>query len=301
MHGKPKWLTICGLVLTLLGAASAAYGVWLSPDQAIERGVSRVSGDLREQDLHLPAVQNLLEQSHFALAGFVLIGLGTFLQITGVVAGARHVSDEEDYQTSLLRQQIRVARWLNGITAIAAAFALLTVIVLVVTLRDAQKSTQDVNRAFAYFGAPEVNYHVDPARHIKSWQFMIGIGNSGNTPTKRLLYYVGCVEKIGDVDKFFETKPTRNFLLGPKVMIKPNACTVEIPDATAKPNNIFYITGTLTYNDIIDTNVSHRTEACYTMDFSTGNSSDLSARAGPCETGRNHNCMDDECTGVVTQ
>ena len=84
MHGIPKWLTVIGLVLTLFGAASGTYGVWLSPDQAIERGVSRLSGDVREQNLELPAVQNLLEQSHFALAGFVLIGLGTILQIAGV-------------------------------------------------------------------------------------------------------------------------------------------------------------------------------------------------------------------------
>jgi cell division inhibitor SulA len=78
-----KRLVIIGLSLTLMGAGSATWGVWLSPDQALDRGVSRLSGDTREQDLQLPAVQNLLEQSRFALLGFILIGAGTVLQIIG--------------------------------------------------------------------------------------------------------------------------------------------------------------------------------------------------------------------------
>ena len=84
-----KWLTIIGLVFTLLGAAAGTYGVWLSPNEAIERGVSRLSGDVREQNLELPAVQNLLQESSFAVAGFVLIGFGTLLQIIGVFSRDR--------------------------------------------------------------------------------------------------------------------------------------------------------------------------------------------------------------------
>jgi uncharacterized membrane protein len=84
-----KWLTIIGLVFTLLGAAAGTYGVWLSPNEAIERGVSRLSGDVREQNLELPAVQNLLQQSHFAVAGFVLIGFGTLLQIVAALSRGR--------------------------------------------------------------------------------------------------------------------------------------------------------------------------------------------------------------------
>lgn len=79
-----KWLTVIGLVLTLLGAFCGTYGVWVSPDDAIERGVSRFVGGTQEEMLQLPAVQNLLEQSRFAVAGFVLIGVGTLMQIAGV-------------------------------------------------------------------------------------------------------------------------------------------------------------------------------------------------------------------------
>ena len=65
-----KWLTIIGLVFTLLGAAAGTYGVWLSPNEAIERGVSRLSGDVREQNLELPAVQNFLQESQLCRSWF---------------------------------------------------------------------------------------------------------------------------------------------------------------------------------------------------------------------------------------
>ena len=74
-----------GLLLTLIGAACGTYGVWLSPDEAIERGVSRWSGGTRDEQLKLPPVQNLLEQSHFAVAGFFLIAVGTAFQIGGLL------------------------------------------------------------------------------------------------------------------------------------------------------------------------------------------------------------------------
>ena len=45
-----RWLTVIGLVLTLIGAGCATYGVWLSSDEAIRR--------------------DLLEQSYFAVGGF---------------------------------------------------------------------------------------------------------------------------------------------------------------------------------------------------------------------------------------
>jgi hypothetical protein len=101
MH-VPKCLAIFGLVLTLIGAGCGTYGVWVSSDEAIERGVSRFSGGTREQQLQLPAVQNLLEQSHFAVAGFVLIGIGTFLQIVAVLyqkRAARHLNHVASAET----------------------------------------------------------------------------------------------------------------------------------------------------------------------------------------------------------
>jgi len=80
----PRWLTILGLVITLIGAGFGTYGVWVSEDQAIERGVSRWSGGTREDQLKLPTVQNLISQSRYAVLGFVLIGVGTLLQIAAM-------------------------------------------------------------------------------------------------------------------------------------------------------------------------------------------------------------------------
>jgi hypothetical protein len=84
-----KYLTVAGLVVTLAGATCGTYGVWVSDDQAIERGVSRWSGGTREDELRLPAVQNLISQSHYAMLGFVLIGAGTLLQIWAIFADRR--------------------------------------------------------------------------------------------------------------------------------------------------------------------------------------------------------------------
>ena len=83
------WLTrrlsVFGLILTLVGASLGVVGVRVSPEQAIEIGVMRINGDNAEENLRLPAVQNLIHQSQMAQDGFVLIALGTLLQIVAAV------------------------------------------------------------------------------------------------------------------------------------------------------------------------------------------------------------------------
>jgi hypothetical protein len=93
-----KWLTIIGLVLTLFGAGCGTYGVWLSPDEAIERGVSRWSGGTRDQQLQLPPVQNpssavklcrswlLADRGRYSLSNFRSSFCGT-LPKTRVIVG----------------------------------------------------------------------------------------------------------------------------------------------------------------------------------------------------------------------
>ena len=87
--GLARWLIVAGLVITLIGAWLGFNGVWVTEDQALEIGQARGSGDDRKQSLQLPAVQNLLRQSGLARWGFAFIGLGTFLQIVGVVMTPR--------------------------------------------------------------------------------------------------------------------------------------------------------------------------------------------------------------------
>jgi len=79
-----KFLIILGLIFTLIGSGLGLWGVWVTEDQAIEIGVSRLTSPDRAQDLQLPAVQSLLWQSRCAVLGFALIGAGTLLQIVGV-------------------------------------------------------------------------------------------------------------------------------------------------------------------------------------------------------------------------
>jgi hypothetical protein len=64
------WLTITGLVLTLIGAGLGACGVRVTWDQAIEIGVMRWSGKTKQENLQLPAVQNLIRKSWLAQIGF---------------------------------------------------------------------------------------------------------------------------------------------------------------------------------------------------------------------------------------
>jgi hypothetical protein len=81
MSGWRKWLTIGGLLTTLVGSGLGAWGSWVSPEQAVEIGAMRVAGDTLEEDLTLPAVINLLDQANFAAVGFSLIAFGTVLQL----------------------------------------------------------------------------------------------------------------------------------------------------------------------------------------------------------------------------
>jgi hypothetical protein len=83
--------------------------------------------------LQLPAVQNLLQQSHFAVAGFILIGLGTLFQLGGVVI--RGHQEDEYNESSFRRKQIRAAWSLNIITFGAAVVALGGLVILFSQLR----------------------------------------------------------------------------------------------------------------------------------------------------------------------
>lgn len=74
-------LTGFGLLLTVIGAWRAAASVVLKEDDAIAIGVSRYASEVREENLKIPAVQNLLKASKGARQGFCLIAIGTFFQI----------------------------------------------------------------------------------------------------------------------------------------------------------------------------------------------------------------------------
>jgi len=77
-------LSLIGLVLTLIGAWRTARAVFLREDDAIHIGLARFASDSREENLQLPAVQNLLASSRGAQRGLWLIVAGTLFQIVPI-------------------------------------------------------------------------------------------------------------------------------------------------------------------------------------------------------------------------
>ena len=79
-------MNIIGLCSATVGTIVAASGLIVSERQAINLGVGRWAGETDEENLKLPAVQNLLKQRRNAIIGLSLITLGFALQLTAAVA-----------------------------------------------------------------------------------------------------------------------------------------------------------------------------------------------------------------------
>lgn len=78
-------LTLTGLILTVTGAGVAARAVLLRKEDAVAIGLARFAGETFEENLKLPAVQNLLRSSRHAMWGFILVAMGTALQAAPIV------------------------------------------------------------------------------------------------------------------------------------------------------------------------------------------------------------------------
>lgn len=85
MHSL-AYLTVAGLLLTVVGACVAAWGVLLSPRQAAEIGAARYGSPNWEENLKLPMPQALLRQSRLAAWGLSIIAVGTLLQVAATLA-----------------------------------------------------------------------------------------------------------------------------------------------------------------------------------------------------------------------
>jgi hypothetical protein len=80
---NPQWLNIFGLVLSLVGAISLAFGLILSRKRALGIGVSRMAEDSDDRNICLPHVRDEQRESRFALIGVILLVIGFLLQIIG--------------------------------------------------------------------------------------------------------------------------------------------------------------------------------------------------------------------------
>lgn len=77
-------VSLIGMILTFAGSAVAASAVVLKPEDAVSIGIARFCNRNPEEDLRLPAVQNLLRASSHAKWGLVAVAVGTFLQAVPV-------------------------------------------------------------------------------------------------------------------------------------------------------------------------------------------------------------------------
>jgi hypothetical protein len=75
-------LTVFGLLLTAVGAWTAARAVIIAPGQAVNIGISRHAATTFEANLKNPVVQVLLRQSRLAQWGLYMILIGSVLQLT---------------------------------------------------------------------------------------------------------------------------------------------------------------------------------------------------------------------------
>lgn len=78
-----KWLSVIGLSLDIIGAFILAYGLIISPDEAIKLGLSRWVGDTDEENSKLPAVKDRLKQSTNAKIGVFFLIIGFIFQLLG--------------------------------------------------------------------------------------------------------------------------------------------------------------------------------------------------------------------------
>ncbi len=77
------WFTLIGLSLDIAGAIILVAGLFISEEDAVKLGVSRISGDTLDENLQLPAVQDRLKQSRRAVLGLVFLVLGFLFQALG--------------------------------------------------------------------------------------------------------------------------------------------------------------------------------------------------------------------------
>jgi hypothetical protein len=168
-------------------------------------------------------------------------------------------------------------------------------------IKDQAAATRDAiavsQRPIVYF-VPSAFAHYTTAGD--TWATLLGIGNSGNLPTKDLSYKIGCVPSLTKIDdpfanqKFSELQTTQ-MSIGPKVVITPNACEYSTKDMSALSSGFIYVLGRAEYKDRFDDSKRRVTEYCFQINpiYFNPQGNQISGKALPCVAG--HNCADEEC------
>jgi hypothetical protein len=61
-----RWFSPFGVALQLIGAVVLAWGLFISPEEAVELTASRFAGTTLEQNIQAPAARDRLRQSRDA-------------------------------------------------------------------------------------------------------------------------------------------------------------------------------------------------------------------------------------------
>ena len=76
-----SYLTAVGVILTAIGAVLIGLNDVMSKKKALLIGQARVSGETDEENLKLPAVQELLRRSRNSSAGLVFVIVGAIFLV----------------------------------------------------------------------------------------------------------------------------------------------------------------------------------------------------------------------------
>ena len=205
---------------------------------------------------------------------------------------------EEEHRTEE-EFQWRQNRNITVLTLIAAAAAIgVSTWTLVETRRQADDSHESLvlsESPFVYGNPPRF----DPAKVEQKdvVRVSIPLGNSGNTPTRKLRFQILC-EKAGEVtprslNGYYDRQITASLsFFGPRAETTPIACDIPRDDWNSmhRKREGFFVYGRAEYYSVIDIHYKHVTQFCYEVE-----PSDDTTIGGFVFSCPKHNCADEEC------
>jgi hypothetical protein len=170
-------------------------------------------------------------------------------------------------------------------------------------IRDQAAATRDAiaisQRPIVYFSQSAFFTNVNE-KNERFWGVTLGIGNSGNLPTKDFSYKLGCVPSQSILidpfsDQTFREQKSAKANLGPKILIQPVACRYNSDKMEVIAKGILYVIGETSYRDRFDNAKIRQTEYCFRIApiLFQPKEGNISGESIPCESG--HNCADEEC------
>lgn len=79
----PRWVTVFGLALDIIGVIIVGYGLIISKQKAVALGGSYWGGDDAEKSVKIPPVQDRLLQSRNTIIGGAFLVAGFLCQLYG--------------------------------------------------------------------------------------------------------------------------------------------------------------------------------------------------------------------------